>query len=87
MKVLWSYVKDQYSLPDYIPNELLNERHAIQNHGQSLMNIDQRGGMSVDDIVCNLLGYAPEVKMVTNEQAFGELLKDYLRLKRITLPN
>ncbi|MBE9584016.1 hypothetical protein IM792_06105 [Mucilaginibacter sp. JRF] len=87
MKVLWSYVKDQYSLPDEIPNELLNERHALQNFGQSLRHIDQRGGMSVDEIVCNLLGYSPEVKMVTNENAFGELLKNYLKLKKISLSN
>lgn len=49
------------------------------------MGIDQRGGMSIDEIVCNLGDYSPEVKLVTNEDAFAKLLQNFLRLKRISI--
>ncbi|MCD8740664.1 hypothetical protein LT679_08640 [Mucilaginibacter roseus] len=81
MRVQWSNKKEEYNLPDFIPNELLNEERAINSYGQCLKTIDERGGMRIDEIVCNILGLSLEVRLVMTENTFADLLKNYLRLK------
>ncbi|MBE9585046.1 hypothetical protein IM792_11350 [Mucilaginibacter sp. JRF] len=81
MRVQLNNKKTAYNLPEFIPNELLNEERAINNHGLCLKKIDERGGMRVDEIVCNILGLSMEVKLVMNDNTFADLLANYLRLK------
>ncbi|MCC8409472.1 hypothetical protein LJ707_11060 [Mucilaginibacter sp. UR6-1] len=81
MRVQWSSKKDEFNLPDFIPNELLNEERAINNLGRCLKTIDEAGGMRIDEIVCNILGLSSEVRLVMNDNTFADLLKNYLRLK------
>lgn len=87
MRVQWSSKKEEFNLPDFIPDELLNEERAINNFGHGLKMIDERGGMQIDEIVCNILGLSSEVKLVMNENTFADLLKNYLHLKGLTHTN
>lgn len=87
MKVQWSDKKEAYNLPDFIPNELLNEERAIKSYGQCLDAIDKRGGMRIDEIVCNILGLSLEVRLVMTENTFAELLRNYLQLKGFVNPD
>lgn len=58
MKILWSYDdKERYGLPNEIPDEMLNDEHAHNIHSQSLIRLNQRGGMSVTEIICNIYKY------------------------------
>ncbi|MBE9583766.1 hypothetical protein IM792_04840 [Mucilaginibacter sp. JRF] len=81
MKIQWSYTKDLFGLPDFVPNELLNQKHALNNYGETLEKIDERGGMNIDEIVCNIMGLSLEVRLVMQENTFADLLKKYLHLK------
>lgn len=86
MRVQWSDKKETYKLPDFIPNELLNEERAKKCYGLCLETIDERGGMRIDEIVCNILGLSLEVRLVMTESTFAELLRNYLRLKGLLNP-
>lgn len=41
-------------LPDSIPNELLNEDWAKYIHDQTLKRLNERGGLSIMEIIMNL---------------------------------
>jgi len=43
-------------LPDEIPNEKLNEDWAIRVHSQTLKRLNERGGMTVTELLMNLRG-------------------------------
>ncbi|MBO0947315.1 hypothetical protein [Fibrella forsythiae] len=40
--------------PEYVPMRLLNEEWAQRNHGQSLQRLNERGGLSVCEILANM---------------------------------
>lgn len=46
--------KNLTGYPEIVPDELLNEEQAQRNHGQSLSRLNQRGGMSVPEILFNI---------------------------------
>lgn len=52
-KILKNY-KDKRLFPEYFPWHLLNEEMAQKNHSQSLERLNERGGLSVDEITCNI---------------------------------
>lgn len=41
-------------LPDAIPNDILNKEWADKIHGQSLERLNERGGLSVIELIMNL---------------------------------
>lgn len=41
-------------LPDDFPNELLSEDWADKVHGQTLKRLNERGGMSITELLMNL---------------------------------
>jgi hypothetical protein len=58
-------------IPDSVPMEWLSNDHAVSNHSQSLSRLKERGGLSVQEIWCNVTGFniaaitykmAPDVK-------------------------
>lgn len=81
MKIVWSHKLDEFRLPAFIPDELLSESHALINHGEGLKAIDDRGGMAIDEVVCNIMGLSLAVRIVMNDNIFAELLKNYLHFK------
>jgi hypothetical protein len=40
--------------PDFVPDEMLSEEQAFENHGQTLSGLNERGGMSVPEILFNI---------------------------------
>lgn len=53
MKIL-GRAKDVLYIPNHIPMDMLSEAMAQKNHGQSLKGLDDRGGLSVMEILANL---------------------------------
>lgn len=45
---------DKRELPVYFPWELLNESNAMRYHGQTLNRLNERGGLSPEEIYCNI---------------------------------
>jgi hypothetical protein len=41
-------------LPDDFPDELLSEEWALRIHGQTLKRLNERGGLSVHELLMNL---------------------------------
>lgn len=41
--------------PDLFPDEFLNEEMAARNHGQSLAQLNERGGLAISEILANIL--------------------------------
>lgn len=42
------------NLPSHIPCGILNEHQAMVNHGQTLMRLNERGGLSPEEAVYNI---------------------------------
>lgn len=53
-KVLKSYGSKLENVPDWVPWEMLNEAQAKSNHSQTLNRLNERGGMCVGEILCNI---------------------------------
>lgn len=45
---------DKRELPIYFPWELLNENNAMKFHSQTLNRLNERGGLSPEEIYCNV---------------------------------
>lgn len=58
MKIIDNYDNDGKkifaNLPDEIPNEKLNREKAMKIHSQTLERLNERGGMSILEIIMNL---------------------------------
>lgn len=58
MKILWdsweNKAKLNDGLPDTIPDSLLNADWALRIHGQTLERLNERGGLSLAEIVVNV---------------------------------
>ena len=54
------------NLPDEIPDEKLDRAKAIEIHSQTLERLNERGGMSILELIMNL-----------SEWGMGELFKRY----------
>lgn len=59
MKIIdnWDYVHKRKifpELPDEIPNEKLSEDWANRIHGQTLERLNERGGLSIAELIMNL---------------------------------
>lgn len=63
--------------PKSVPDSLLNERWASRIHGQTLARLNERGGMSIKEILMNIeqkqFDYKPESIDDLNK------LKEYLK--------
>jgi hypothetical protein len=81
MKVLWSYKEEKFGLPDCIPDAILSERRAQRNHGQTLERLNERGGLSVDEIVCNLLDISCQAREVMSLDLCAKYLLKHLKYK------
>lgn len=55
-KILKSYDDKRPNLPTVFPWHLLNEENAIRFHSQTLERLNQRGGLSMEEIYCNITG-------------------------------
>lgn len=40
--------------PDFVPNAMLSEEWAQHNHGQTLLELHNRGGLGVAEILANI---------------------------------
>lgn len=60
--------------PDFVPWSKLSEEMATKNHGQSLQQLCNRGGLSVVEIGANYCGLA--VRDVTNAEQALALVKE-----------
>lgn len=47
---------DTRKLPKYFPWELLNEQNARRFHAQTLSRLNERGGLTPEEIYCNITG-------------------------------
>lgn len=56
MKVHGSTDRNLKNYPDSVPDEMLSESWAQRNHLQSLQRLNQRGGMSVVELLNNIRG-------------------------------
>lgn len=56
MKILWTHKEERHGLPDYFPDALLSSQQADLEHGQTLERLNERGGMGIEEIVCNITG-------------------------------
>lgn len=55
MEVMTEKFKNKLSgVPKYVPMYMLHEDQAIKNHSQTLERLNQRGGLSVGEILDNL---------------------------------
>lgn len=45
------------AFPAEVPMKLFTEEMARDNHGQSLARLNERGGLSVKEMVCNIRKY------------------------------
>jgi hypothetical protein len=81
MRILWSHKEEKYGLPDYIPDNLLNEQMADINHGQTLKRLNERNGMAVHEIVCNICQIPLKHSRLFDDKKCAEWLKEHLKYK------
>lgn len=55
-KILKSYDDKRTDLPTLFPWHLLNEENAKRFHSQTLERLNQRGGLAMEEIYCNITG-------------------------------
>ncbi len=72
MKILEDYKKIKGKIETF-PNELLSNGQAMDIHNQSLKKLNERGGMSVAEILMNIFGL--EFFQTGNFGSFDEQLK------------
>lgn len=53
-KILKSCSEKRKDIPDYFPWHLLNEENAKSYHSQTLERLNERGGLCVEEIYCNV---------------------------------
>lgn len=53
-KILKSYDDKRPNLPTVFPWHLLNEENAKRFHGQTLERLNERGGLCMEEIYCNI---------------------------------
>lgn len=79
-------IKEIPNCPESVPFELLNEKFAMTIHGQTLDQLNNRGGLSVREICGNVLGVDPEkLPQYSNEWGVTTILKWIENMNR--LPN
>jgi hypothetical protein len=81
MKILWDHKEEKFGLPDSIPDDILDERHAKYHHNQKLERLNQRGGMGVDEIVCNIMDISLSCRAVFDDKKCADYLKKHLKYK------
>ncbi len=77
MKVHSNSIRNFIDCVKEVPNELLSERMAQRNHGQSLQTLNERGGMSIGEIWANILEERYDTNNDTQEGA--DKLKDLIQ--------
>jgi hypothetical protein len=55
-KILKNYDDKRPNLPTVFPWHLLNEENAKRFHSQTLERLNERGGLSMEEIYCNITG-------------------------------
>lgn len=58
-KILKGYGESRTDIPDYFPWSLLNEKNAQKFHSQTLERLNERGGLTCEEIYCNVMGIDP----------------------------
>ena len=73
--------------PKEVPMSLLSERWAQRNHGQSLDQLNERGGMSAIELVCNIEGMDYPHGVAVNELSYIKKLIEYIELNEAAKSN
>ena len=55
-KILKSYNEKRKDIPEFFPWHLLDEANAKRFHSQTLESLNERGGLAVEEIYCNITG-------------------------------
>lgn len=81
MKILWSIKEEKHGLPDFVPDAILNAQQADLNHGQTLERLNERGGLGVEEIVCNITRIRLTYQTLFDHKKCCEWLKKHLEYK------
>lgn len=81
MNILWAHKEEKHGLPDFVPDAILNARQADLEHGQTLERLNERGGLGVEEIVCNITGIRLTYQTLFDHKKCCEWLKKHLKYK------
>lgn len=83
MRILWSSKEEKHGLPDCIPDELLSEKWAEYNHGQTLKRLNERNGMGVEEMVCNICEIKLQHQRLFDHEKCCKWLLKHLKYKGV----